>query len=555
MPRAGVPKSLAPVGNYSTYIFFIFFAADLINYMKKVLFLLAVVLISLSGYTQSAPYELSAPIDLPATGTNQLLLMKNGNTLLFHFENTKAILVKVFDKNHKEIAQQKHVCDTLDINALDRSWIVGLYEINGEAVLFFEQAYLNRNSLIRLRIHAETGKLIKEDMVFRADGFSNGRGCGYYVAQKNDNGDYQVLCFRNTLLHPEKPSEFYTFNSKHEIVKRTEFSITMKDPNMRYLSLISMREEPEGAYCIWRLNGEDGSSLRHEYIGATQLLDKDSLANTHLIELENTEGAYAGHFSYNQFAETENMFLTSKYITRKEIKKYFFYDTHYKNYFCPFNKADFSFNNMAEVKNSKVETLLYEKTSKDTVHNIELYPYVVHTNQFGATTVIYQERGFLPSKKQNEYGKNIYGNIGISILDDQGTEIFATAIPQRQDIFGEYYDVFNFKKTAPFEYITNKSKDFILMNINKNNFDKQIGDSLTVLNNWDRGNAICYVFGKDRKLTKSYMFGDPATSGDNCAVFASSYYNRTLLSYATLLRHKEGNNPTEMRIGWYQVPE
>lgn len=523
--------------------------------MKKILILLAAVLISLSGYTQSEPYELSAPIDLPANGTNQLLQMKSGNTLLFHFENAKAILVKVFDKNHKEIAQQKHVCDTLNINDFARETrLERICEINGEAVLFFVQPYLNRNALIRLRINAETGKLIKENLVFRADGFSNGKDCGYVVTLK-DNGNYQVFCLRNTLLHPEKPSEFYIFNDKHEIIKRSRFSITMKERRMQGMSLISLKEEADKTYCIWRLSGTDEKDHRHEYVGVTQLQDKDTLSTTHLLEIDNSASLYEGYISYNQFAETENMFLTSGFVTHKEIQKYYFYEAHYRNFFWPFNTADFSPGNMTEVKAEKVDALLYAKQSKDTVHNIQLYPMVMHTNKLGATTVIYQERGFIPGKANNEYGKSIYGNIGISILDDQGAELFATAIPQKQNIFGEYYDVFNFKKAAPFEYIPTKGKDFILMNINKGNFDKQIGDSLSVLNNWDGGNAICYVMGRDRKLTKTYMFGDPATSGDNCAVFASSHFNKITHSYATLLRHKVGNNPTEMRIGWYQIPE
>ena len=75
--------------------------------------------------------------------------MKNGNTMLFHFEPRKAVVVKVFDTSHKEIASQKHVCKILDINYFYYAIFKGLYDINGEAVLFMEQEHLNKRQLVR----------------------------------------------------------------------------------------------------------------------------------------------------------------------------------------------------------------------------------------------------------------------------------------------------------------------------------------------------------------------------------------------------------------------
>src|SRR5256885_242864 len=113
---------------------------------------------------QEKKYSISATIDINQAGWNKVLAMKNGNTMLFHFEIDKPLVVIVYDSSHKGIATQKHLCRILDGYLLKEAVFKGMFEINGEAVLFVDQEHLSRHNLIRLRFSGEDGKLIEEKL-------------------------------------------------------------------------------------------------------------------------------------------------------------------------------------------------------------------------------------------------------------------------------------------------------------------------------------------------------------------------------------------------------
>ena len=83
--------------------------------LKPYLTLLAVIFAHLL-YGQQNKYEIGTPMDIPQnTGWNKVLCLKNGNTVLFHFEPQKNILVKVFDSLHKEVGSSADPYRYLDI--------------------------------------------------------------------------------------------------------------------------------------------------------------------------------------------------------------------------------------------------------------------------------------------------------------------------------------------------------------------------------------------------------------------------------------------------------
>jgi len=85
--------------------------------------------------------------------------------LLFHFEPNKRITVKAFDSLHKEVASVDHLCRLVDINIPKEIKFKGLYDINGEAVLFLEQEHLGKRQLIRLRFNSHDASLVEEKLM------------------------------------------------------------------------------------------------------------------------------------------------------------------------------------------------------------------------------------------------------------------------------------------------------------------------------------------------------------------------------------------------------
>jgi hypothetical protein len=119
-----------------------------------------IVLLSILGYSsiaQEKKFHIGTPIDLPLKGVNKVLCMKNGHTLLFHFEPERAIIVKTFDSIHKSTGTKEHMTYMLDLATIQTAIFKGLFEVNGEAVLFIEQRNTGRSNLVRLRFNGTTG--------------------------------------------------------------------------------------------------------------------------------------------------------------------------------------------------------------------------------------------------------------------------------------------------------------------------------------------------------------------------------------------------------------
>src|ERR1017187_6840724 len=109
--------------------------------MKKTLFVLFALFVSIVTVTgQQFHIEKSKEFDEPEYGWNKLLQLKNGNTFFFHSTKKDGIEVTVYNKQRKQIASRTLESSLWDIGKMKQSRIVGLYEINGEPVIFIVQA-------------------------------------------------------------------------------------------------------------------------------------------------------------------------------------------------------------------------------------------------------------------------------------------------------------------------------------------------------------------------------------------------------------------------------
>ena len=126
---------------------------------------LLLAIITLNSNGQDSKFALSEPVDIKETGWNKVLCMKNGNTLLFHFENSKPVVLLVFDSLHKQIASKSYPCNVLEINKLKETVFQGLFEINNEAVLFMDQELQSKHCLIRMRFSVTDGVMTEEKKI------------------------------------------------------------------------------------------------------------------------------------------------------------------------------------------------------------------------------------------------------------------------------------------------------------------------------------------------------------------------------------------------------
>ena len=168
---------------------------------------------------QDTKYTISAPLDFKEAGTrNSVLCMKNGNTLLFHIEQDKKLVVKVFDNAHREIASQKEKSDFVNFGNKDYS-ILALYDINDEAVMFVDRDLNSRHTLVRIRFNAHTGMIADESVV--GESKSENRRMKFYLVKHIEDENYEDEDLNETPVFTnvsEKSKEFTLCNNEFKLI-------------------------------------------------------------------------------------------------------------------------------------------------------------------------------------------------------------------------------------------------------------------------------------------------------------------------------------------------
>lgn len=173
----------------------------------------------------------SKPLDISSAGWNKLLVLDNGNTILFHLEPA-LLTVKIFDGNGKELVTRSFDKRHTKFNWLNNCKIKGLYEINGEAVLFVEYELLNsikkQKGLARIRFNELTGWRIHQEKIMKST--YNPQSDSYFILKDKSSAEYSVFCLK-TIVGTTAPCEFYTFNVKHKIVSKIPLTVRTEQNN------------------------------------------------------------------------------------------------------------------------------------------------------------------------------------------------------------------------------------------------------------------------------------------------------------------------------------
>lgn len=531
--------------------------------MKLITLFAAILLYTIAG-AQPSKIAYSNAIDIPATGYNKVLQVRNGNTLLFHFEPFKGIVVKVFDKSHQEIASQKHTCEIVDINTLNLADFKGLLDINGEAVLFIQQPYLSRMSLIRLRIDATTGKLLKEEVMERAPTFKN--ETIFYVQQFPGKDQYAVLHYKNLAFMPDEKIKISIWNGKNE--KLREVAIGKPFPELTSMRYNGFKLEKNAAYASFSLYIQIADGQFKQYLYSARLNENDTICALQNTEIDDRIPSYYSVFTPNDFTETENMMAMNMYTSQEKVgenKETAYFPV---PYFFSYAKTDFSVSSTAVIDEDKIR----EKTvgMRDTMAPSAWIPLSMHTSKTGASSVFYEmQHDYFKHEKGKDFHQTYLGPVAVNILNDNGASIFSLVIPKKQVLYSLYTaeDLSRRNTTrhlfremaaedhnsqfASTDVLPLKGSYHILVNDLVENFDKKITDSLKAVVNFDYSNAICYTLNRKRELTKSYLFGQPAAGEAKPCQLESAHYDETTGLYAVVMEEYK-NNKTTVKIAWCQ---
>ncbi len=523
--------------------------------------------------------EISDPVNIPDVGWNKVVMIRNGNTLLFHFELRKQILIKVFDKGRKEIASLSYSTRKINVNMLDESFIRGVYDINGEAVVFIEQDVDNRMSLVRMRVDAVSGKVIDEVVVLQSESFTN--KTTFHLIKRPASDSYAVFCFRyNIIMHPESKNELVEYNEKHEAYKTIPIPIKNKD--FKYLDFLGAEFDNAGGLCIslYLSNVEitsthapnvydNSPTLYNKYLLFCYLPQNASELLTKMIQVSNE--VYPSYVlnSYNPFAKSINILILDAKpgYYKYGLQTNFIIDRH--PLFIAFNPADSGMRN-SWINFNKVNERLRQADSNRYFNGI---PVKMFTNENGLTTIVSEAYSRGVTVFRNPY--TFCGNITITQLDDDGNELWGTALPKAQSVSenlfppdityrGESKELFRVAhlfQHSKQQYVdqfmsidchSSKNNIYFFFNDYASNFNNSLERPGDTVSKYELTDAFYYTIDKKREIKKNYLFG-PSPANESRSVFLESAdFDEKTNTYAALMFHRKGERYS-MQMAWCHI--
>jgi hypothetical protein len=533
-------------------------------------------------YAEDHNVNVSTPIDFKVAGLNKVLCMKNGNTLLFHFEPNKALLVKVFDSSHKEIYSKKHSEIRLNTNYLNYAVYKALYEIDGEAVLFLEQSQSSKKQLIRVRIDGHNGSIIEESIIVTSVKISE-QASFYVIKNKSDDG-YAILCSRAKENLDKCNVNLLCFSNKHEQLQTV--AIPLNSETYDHMAILGAEAQQNGigvTICLYKLTK---SILRHSQPHNTieKIYDHVMLfayipAHTATVQENITDvsanifPAYA-LYTYNRFAEQLNVLVLSykKYINndgtdifRKALKS---------DLFSVIDASTMSAK-IHWVYNDSATAHYRAQTGQQKTY--EGIPIKMFTDEKGLTTIIsqdYEDYDGIAAHPQRKLTEHYFGNIAITQCNDAGEEIWGTVLPVNQCLTG---------RSGPYfgpEYLNRRWKGqsmvingpslfynrqfcsvnvyqfhqnyYVIYNDYDSNFNNTVANQGKEVYSFETTNACYYKLDQNRIATKHYLLGPPKEHEYANTFLEGADFDEHTGVYASLLQ-RSGNSKTAYCMSWCQL--
>lgn len=517
-------------------------------------------------------YELSEQVNLPLTGWNKVLQASNGNTLLFHLEARKPMTVKVFNKERKEIASVKYVGKVLDMQALERSELHGVYEINGEAVLFIGQAIYNKETLVRVCFNTETGKLTAEKPIIESQSFK--KRLSFSLVRNKIHGGYAVFCMKDLVSNFTDDSFLEVFDEQHNIIRRVVYPTNRKEYD----------ETHHVSTCI----GNDGAvavmfncnkiinypKISENSIVTCYLGHNDTTFTIMTTKLPQFVGTDYGMFSYDDFAKRLNVFMVgaTTIVRNNGLQK--IAKPIYSHFMLRYLKED--------VSNMDYSAINYSLAAKqltnmpDSNNPYRPMPMKVYTNKYGLNTLVSEDIKTNLVLNGVSTSHTYIGDVVVTQINEEGREIWSTILPKRQFIknqlshhslrnrnhftnFFRYYDpnsdwLYQFSSFN--SYMTPDGNYYIIQNDHRNNFAPANPENLTPVSTYAQvgfinTDAVYYKITKKREVTKHYVIEPPATAS-YAAMLEGADFNEANATYSALFVENDGGKMI-MRMGWRKL--
>jgi len=547
------------------------------RYFTAIFFLL----LSHKAHCQEKKYELSQPTNLKLTGVNKVLCMKNGNTMLFHFEPGKPFTVKVFDSLHKETASQKISCHILDLYILKDVIFKGLYDINGEAVLFMQQEHLGRTGLVRLRF-GNQGELIEEQLVRNSR--SVNKPTYFYVMNNKEEGNYSILFCEDVAPMKECRMDIVKYGKGHEIIS----DILLELDRKKYDDLqVTGAEALASGTCvtITLSNLQTNQTASHigefdrppsiydRYLAVFYIEPNSTTPRLKMAHIGTNVFPLHAYCTYNTVAQTFNILLCSYsdvlYRFGNELRP----SVYTSDLLLTMSKDEPGMN-FKWITNTDANN--YLKDHSPASKPFEGLPVYLSTNRNGLSTSVFESfyrYDNLESYLHQHLFETYLEHIAITQFDDDGNEIWGVVLPktqyyksyehyyyanhlskswQQDRIFGDSPPEVYARQFVSLNTYNHNSNLYVIYNDVNKNFNNTIDHPGDTVYTFDGTNTFCYKINKQKEITKSYLFGEPGTDEYRASFIEGADFDEQRGVYAALVQYKKGQD-ISLRMAWSKL--
>ena len=494
------------------------------------------------------------------------------------------IELTIYNKLRKTIAKKDLVSKLWDVEKMRRAMIKGLYEINGEAVLFVMQVDDREPTLYRMRINGTNGAIMKEDELGHLPKVSI--GLGYAVAfghmdipdiivEKDPETDNYAAIYFNTQAHDRSERiRVVHFDGTHKVLSNAFY----ESPNNQFKYLRYIGCVVDGSKRVYVTTyGHNGNSEDVAARVIVSVLNAGDSSFKHKLldfseDFDDTKSVMLYNHSTNKI---QLLTLTYSHSKTKAISgtKINYYTT-LLTYIDPETLATIS---TKPLEGKKIADYAAKNIDKD--YEYHGLPQNIIINKDNTVTLLMEDVKLV---KQSHYDGHMthmghtttteyteLGPVGISELNDTGMELQGYAINKRQKASGEFpllylsqrskglfmypqkaFNTSNNNQFLSYDYVNAPNGHYVLFNDLPGNFDRDEDETKRKMaTSVSATNTICFKLNGDN-IEKSYLFGEP--DGKHSATFSyieSSDYNKETNTYATLIVEKDGRDKSA-RIAW-----
>jgi hypothetical protein len=526
-----------------------------------------------TSQAQNKP-EISVGFEEPDGLESKVVQCTNGNTFLFNFTKKGGIEVALFDKSRKMIASPVTEGKEWFKEDMKNSKIHGIYEINGQLVMFLAQLHEKVPMLFRIIFNTTDGTAISEQkiaempkiggrdaliMVYSAD-----PNKGFHIEKDPNSDNYAVLSFNGTSSDDDNRIEVVYYNGKHQEISRASYdSPSDRYEFVKYLGMIVDGEKQvlmaTYAYNSKAYKAKPSQLFISRLTKGTKKMEHHPMANTQnfmdadAVLLYNTNKNILEFLSVTLVNSKTSSGPTWSGATK--VTQY------YRTLFSTFDPVSLDIINSKPLTTTKVSQM--KKKNFGTNDAFLGCPRGMLINPDFTTGIVMDDF-------------NNSTETGVMDIDANANEINGYAIRKRQ-VSGLDYKAFTLQNRWKNEVVFNKqglfatnsgfnTYDFfstengryVIFNIHPNDYDRpedrnSRAPMIRVKNDGISDcNTVCYKF-NNGKIEKHYLFGEPDDNFDNRFSFISAgHYLKSANTYATLMLEKSGKKK-QAHIAWVKL--